>query len=268
MNLAVVAASLTVLLSMAPWVSNAARAAEGDRLSISRQNVNIRTGPSTNAEVLLTINAGEEMIEIAEKGEWFFVDFPRHNKQGWIFGPLLDAPGTVPATPAAPAAVETPVTAAVEQPTPAAVPIAATPEPVETSPQIAEVTSSQPAALEPVTPAAVEQPASVEAPKQLTEVAPGEEPAAVQSFRETVVELNERAVSVAGINLFTDVRSTGGGGVQVLATETWTSVPEAGQSSYMNALFERWQSMANGLGPLTLQILDPAGSVVMQRSDS
>jgi hypothetical protein len=83
-----------------------------------------------------------------------------------------------------------------------------------------------------------------------------------------VIELNKRAVSVAGIHLFTDVRSSGGGGVQVLATDTWTSVPEAGQTSYMNALFERWQSMASGLGPLSLQILDPDGNVVMQRSDS
>ena len=75
-------------------------------------------------------------------------------------------------------------------------------------------------------------------------------------------------MSVAGIDLFNDVLSTGGGGVQVLATETWTSVPEAGQVSYMNALFERWQSVANGLGALSLQIVDPTGQVMMERSGS
>jgi hypothetical protein len=112
-----------------------------------------------------------------------------------------------------------------------------------------------------------EQPAPT-ASTAIATVSPDREPAAVKSFRDTVAELNERAVSVAGINLFSDVRSSGGGGVQVLATDTWSSVPEAGQSSYMNALFERWQSVANGLGPLSLQIVDPSGKVMMERSGS
>ena len=241
-----VAASLAAFLVAGTWPTDRAEAAEGDRLSVSRQNVNIRTGPSTNADVLMTINSGEAIVEIATKGDWFFVDFPNHGKQGWIYGPLLDAPGTAPASP--PAA---PAQTAAVTPAPAVVPSQPAPEPAAAAAPQAAV-SPEPAP-EPI--------------RQLTEVSRGEEPAAVKNFRETVTELNERAVSVAGINLFTDVRSTGGGGVQVLATETWTSVPKAGQSSYMNALFERWQSMANGLGPLTLQILDPTGNVVMQRSD-
>ncbi len=255
MKLAVIAATLAVFLGSAIWPIDRANAAQGDRLSVSRENVNVRSGPSTNAEILLTINAGETIVEIAEKGEWFFVEFPNLNQRGWIYGPLLDAPGTVPAKPA-PA-----TTAAAAQPT------APTPEPAPTTTPTdnAAIANNENLSTAPV---AANEPAAAEVPKQLTEVAEGEEPAAVKSFRETVVELNERAVSVAGINLFTDVRSTGGGGVQVLATETWTSVPQAGQSSYMNALFERWQSMASGLGPLTLQILDPTGNVVMQRSDS
>jgi SH3-like domain-containing protein len=253
MKLAVVAASLAALSGVAAWSVELAGAAEGDRLSVSRANVNVRAGPSTNAEILLTIDAGEAIVEIAEKGEWFFVEFPNLNKKGWIYGPLLDAPGTVAAAsrtePAAPAAApkpeaEPPVIAAPAAPSPPEPTVAAAPAP-EPAPAPA-ATAADPA----------------------QQAAAGQEPAAVKSFRETVVELNERAVSVAGINLFTDVRSTGGGGIQVLATETWTTVPEAGQSSYMNALFERWQSMASGLGPLTLQILDPTGNVVMQRSDS
>ena len=255
MKLAIVAASLATFLGGSLWPISSAEAAQGDRLSVSRENVNIRTGPSTNAEILMTINAGEVMIEIAEKGEWFFVEFPNLNRQGWIYGPLLDPPGTIteppqpaaapaPAAPAAAAETTIPSTAPAPAPTPAP---ASTVESAELG--------TQPETIS-------------ETPTQLTGISRTEEPPAVKTFRETVVELNERAVSVAGINLFTDVRSTGGGGVQVLATETWTSVPEAGQSSYMNALFERWQSMAAGLGPLTLQILDPTGNVVMQRSDS
>lgn len=261
MKLAVFAASLTAFLSATAYLVGDVDAAQGDRLSVSRENVNVRTGPSTTAEVLLSINAGEEIVEIAEKGEWFFVEFPALNQRGWIYGPLLDPPGTAPASPA-------PTTAAVEPSEPT--PVTPQPAPTEPANNVTISTVPEPVEIPTEAPKAPTSQAAVvaEIPKQLTEVGTGEEPAAVKSFRETVVELNERAVSVAGINLFTDVRSTGGGSVQVLATDTWTSVPEAGQSSYMNALFERWQSMASGLGPLTLQILDPTGNVVMQRSNS
>ena len=35
-----------------------------------------------------------------------------------------------------------------------------------------------------------------------------------------------------------------------------------------DALFDRWQSMAGGLGPLSLQIVNPNGQVMMERSGS
>lgn len=259
MKLAVIATSLTVLMSASTLWMGPVVAAEGDRWSTSRQNVNVRTGPSTNAEVLLSINAGEEIVEIAAKGEWVYVDFPRLNQRGWIYSPLLEAPGSVPAQPAP---AETTTTAE-------AAPSALEPSQAASEPAAGNIpVATDPASIEAPQATTPQQPIIKDGPTQLTEVTPGDEPAAVKSFRETVIELNERAVSVAGINLFTDVRSTGGGGVQVLATDTWTNVPEAGRSSYMNALFERWQAMANGLGPLTLQILDPTGNVVMERSDS
>lgn len=220
--------------------------AEGDRWTIDRQDVNVRSGPSTSTDVLMTIDAGEPIVEIASKGEWFFVDFPDRSARGWVFGPLLVKAGAVAAAPAAvPTAPEKPAVTS-EAPAPAPVPA-------------------------PAAPAAVAAPQTEITPEALTQTAAvsvDEEPAAVKSFRDTVSELNERAVSVAGINLFSDVRSTGGGGVQVLATETWASVPEAGQSSYMNALFDRWQSVANGLGPLSLQIVDPTGQIMMERTGS
>ncbi len=255
MKLAIVALAMATFLGTAGWSLDQAVAAQGDRLSVSRQNVNIRSGPSTNADILMVINAGEDMVEIAQKGEWVYVDFPNLNSKGWIYGPLLDTPPAA-GTASAGAGGELTNVAAANQITPA------TPPPADQAPtsQPAPQAESPSRALAPAAPAP--------APEQVAAIPPGEEPAAVKTFRDTVVELNERAVSVAGINLFTDVRSIGGGGVQVLATETWTSVPEAGQESYMNALFERWQSMATGLSPLTLQILDPIGNVVMQRSDS
>jgi len=256
MKLAVIATSLTAILGAAFWPIDMAEAAKGDPLSVSKQNVNVRAGPSTSAEVLLTINAGEPMVELATKGEWVFVEFTSLGKSGWIYGPLLDPPGTAPAI-SSPA----PATTAAAQPEPA-------PSQDQSGPTISTASTNGIASTDAAAKPNGQAKTVAETPTQLTEVGRGEEPAAVKSFRETVTELNERAVSVAGINLFNDVRSTGGGGVQVLATDTWTSVPKAGQSSYLNALFERWQSMATGLGPLTLQILDPSGNVVMERNDS
>lgn len=239
MRLALAAAPLTALLSIA-IAAGPVSAAEGDLWAVERQNVNVRSGPSTSTGILMTINPGETIVEIASKGEWYFVEFPDHNQRGWVFGPLLTTPSAVQPTTATSAA--------------------ATP-----APQASASASIE----EPATAArSVEPPAQPEALTQTAAVSVDEEPAAVKGFRDTVAELNDRAVSVAGINLFSDVRSTGGGGVQVLATETWASVPEAGQTSYMNALFDRWQSVANGLGPLSLQIVDPSGQVMMERTGS
>lgn len=247
MKLPVIAAPLAALLGLALWPHAEAMAAKGDQWSIHRSNVNVRSGPSTNAEILMTINPGETIVEIAEKGDWYFVEFPNHKKRGWVYAPLLTAVvgGTADAKAAAEPATPAPVAPVAKEAAPA-------------------VSAGSAAG-------GSEQPAPRTAPTASTAIAtvsPDQEPAAVKSFRDTVAELNERAVSVAGINLFSDVRSSGGGGVQVLATDTWSSVPEAGQSSYMNALFERWQSVANGLGPLSLQIVDPSGKVMMERSGS
>lgn len=259
MKLPVIAAPLAALLGLALWPHAEAMAAKGDQWSVDRSNVNVRSGPSTNAEILMTINPGETIVEIAEKGDWYFVEFPNYQKRGWVYAPLLTAAGS--------GAADT--KAAVDPATPAPTP--ATEIATAPAPAVPVVEEAAPAAPVASTAGGSEQPAPETATTASTTVAtvsPGQEPAAVKSFRDTVAELNERAVSVAGINLFSDVRSIGGGGVQVLATDTWSSVPEAGQSSYMNALFERWQSVANGLGPLSLQIVDPSGTVMMERSGS
>lgn len=252
MKLAIATVPLTALFGITLGSAGPVWAAEGDLWGVDRQNVNVRAGPSTSTEILMTINPGERIVEIASKGEWFFAEFPNHNKRGWIFAPLLIAPGaaSTAATAAAPAA-----------PTPA-------PEPEGESTVVAVAPVPEPTAATSTTTADIQPTAQSETVTQTATVSIDQEPAAVKSFRDTVSELNDRAVSVAGIELFNDVRSTGGGGVQVLATETWANVPEAGQSSYMNALFERWQSVANGLGPLSLQIVDPSGEVMMERTGS
>ncbi|MEM7042551.1 MAG: SH3 domain-containing protein [Pseudomonadota bacterium] len=241
------AAPLVALLGMLISSAGPVQAAAGDLWSVDRQNVNVRSGPSTSTDVLMTINPGERIVEIASKGEWFFVEFPDRGERGWVYAPLLTSPGTVAA----------------------AASVATAPSPERQTPEsgnTASTTSDE--APQPDVVNQVEAAAQPQASTRTAAISPDEEPAAVKSFRDTVAELNDRAVSVAGIDLFSDVRSTGGGGVQVLATETWASVPEAGQSSYMNALFDRWQSVASGLEPLSLQIIDPNGQIMMERTGS
>jgi len=245
MRLTIVTVALTTLLVLE---GGPAQAAEGDLWTVDRQNVNVRSGPSTSTDILMTINPGDQIVEIAAKDEWLFAEFPARGLRGWVFTPLLIT-GTAGGTVADTAVAAAPAPA----PAPAPVPVVETPV----------IVTEETAAIGSNTVEAAVAPA-----RQTAAISIDDEPAAVKTFRETVAELNDRAVSVAGINLFSDVRSTGGGGVQVLATETWASVPEAGQSSYMNALFDRWQSMANGLGPLSLQIIDPTGQIMMERPGS
>jgi uncharacterized protein YgiM (DUF1202 family) len=93
-----------------------------------------------------------------------------------------------------------------------------------------------------------------------------EEAEALARFRNSVRELDSRARAVAGVQLFPEVEGKGGGTVQVATTEAWTEIPDAGQESYLNALFDRWL-LARGTGePLRLQIVDPAGEVIMEKS--
>ena len=87
----------------------------------------------------------------------------------------------------------------------------------------------------------------------------------IQDYREAVQAMNSRAKSVAGVELFSDVRSADDGSAEVLVTDVWNQMPEAGRESYANALFDRWQSHARGQEPLRVTILDPSGKIVGAR---
>lgn len=81
---------LAILIGFAAGTIGDAEAAAGDRRSISRTDVNVRTGPSLNNPILITIDPDETMIEIATQGDWYLLEFPNRNQEGWIYGPLLD----------------------------------------------------------------------------------------------------------------------------------------------------------------------------------
>ena len=132
--------------------------------------------------------------------------------------------------------------------------------------------ASGPAAPQPPAPAAPvaeAQPGDAAGQAQAEQMAAISDPAtagAVARFRETVSNLNERALTAAGVDLFTDVKALGDGVVQVTATDAWTVVPEGGQQSYMNALFGYWQAAAGDGQPLRLQVVDRTGQVLREQS--
>jgi uncharacterized protein YgiM (DUF1202 family) len=95
---------------------------------------------------------------------------------------------------------------------------------------------------------------------------PPEETEALARFRNSVRELDSRARAVAGVRLFPEVEGKGGGTVQVATTQAWTEIPQAGQESYLNALFDRWLLARGAGGRLHLQIVDPAGEVLMEKT--
>ena len=94
----------------------------------------------------------------------------------------------------------------------------------------------------------------------------GSEDQALAAFRSNVEDLNARAVAVAGVELFTGAEPAGNGTVQVMVTETWGVVPEGGQDSYVNTLFNQWYAARGGAGPLRVQVVDPSGAVVSEKS--
>ncbi len=94
----------------------------------------------------------------------------------------------------------------------------------------------------------------------------GDEGPALRQFRSEVEYFNERAVAVAGVDLFTGVAPLGQGGVQVVTTDAWATMSQPGQQSYLNALFGRWRAAAGDNQPLRLQIVDSSGALRMEKS--
>jgi uncharacterized protein YraI len=90
--------------------------------------------------------------------------------------------------------------------------------------------------------------------------------AGVQQFRASVDYLNKRALQVAGVDLFTGVEAAGAGAVRVSTTDAWNTMPPAGQRSYLNTLVDRWMAAKGGSEPASVQIVDPSGNVVMEKT--
>ncbi|MGI9510024.1 MAG: SH3 domain-containing protein [Geminicoccaceae bacterium] len=89
---------------------------------------------------------------------------------------------------------------------------------------------------------------------------------AMEQFRDSVSYLNNRAWSVAGIKLFSEIEPIGGGVVQVKTTDDWFEVPKIGQTSYLNTLVDRWSSAKADGAPAGVMLVDPKGELLMHQS--
>jgi hypothetical protein len=85
-------------------------------------------------------------------------------------------------------------------------------------------------------------------------------------FRATVSYLNQRAMALAGAELFAAVEPGAEGEVRVVATEAWSNLPPAGRQSYANTLLDRWAATKASAGAAVLRIVDPDGEVVMEKT--
>jgi Bacterial SH3 domain len=212
-----------------------ALAATGDALIVTGNGVNVRAAPNGDAAIRTRVHRGQQVIELQREGSWVRAEIAgTDGQEGWIHSSLL-APadgGEQPGLALAPA----PEDAAPDAP-------AAGPATDEAAARKVDV----PLLVEPA-------------------AGPDEAPGELARFRETVSYLNERAVAIDGADLFGEVKPGAEGVVQVIATEAWSSIPPAGRQSYANTLLDRWAAAKEGPGPVAVQIVDPNGEVVMEKT--
>jgi hypothetical protein len=230
----------------------------GDVLLVSGQGVNVRSQPSLEGQILLRVNRNRQVTEIERSGDWVRVEIDgTGGREGWIHGSLL-VPVQGGASPT-PASTPSDAPATTPSATPSATPTVTQAAEFEQPPRSGAEDAGDPAEPE-VAGLREDLPGTPE---------PAAGPAArgsVERFRSNVEYLNNRARQVAGVALFTEVEPAGAGVVQVGTTDAWTTVPPAGQRSYLNTLYDRWVAAHDGLADVSVQILDDEGSVMMEKA--
>ncbi|MDD3619920.1 MAG: SH3 domain-containing protein, partial [Desulfobulbaceae bacterium] len=75
-------------LLMAGMMMTAATAAAQEYVSISKDGVNLRSGPDTKSSVVYELPQGYPLKVMSKQGDWLKVsDF--ENDQGWVYAPLV-----------------------------------------------------------------------------------------------------------------------------------------------------------------------------------
>jgi hypothetical protein len=207
----------------------AAFADTGDALIVTGDGVNVRAGPSSDAAIRMRVHRDQQVIELQREGSWVRAEIAgTDGQEGWIHSSLLAQPGE-------------------EQDQPEAEP-PGRPADAGTAAAVPSQEQNVPLQIEPA-------------------AGPDRDLGELARFRETVSYLNERAVVLGGADLFTEVKPGPEGAMRVVATEAWSDLPPAGRQSYANTLLDRWAATKVSAGPAILQIVDPSGEVVMEKTE-
>lgn len=280
--------SLMILL-MLLVSSEAARAKPGDSWRIAGDHVNLRRGPTTDAEIKRRLDDGHEVIERARNGEWYEVEVTGfEGLLGWVHHTLLrgSRPTSLPTPPPEPASAPAPtpdveVREAFKEKLPPRMP----PDDDEAVlDQMRDyVIRREKLPKEPTKPKAgrsgrvIISPVPIRKPGDQSRIptelvlasseeSTGIDPDAIEIFRDSVSYLNSRAWTVAGIELFSEIEPVGGGVVQVKTTNEWFEVPKIGQASYLNTLLDRWASAKADGAPAGVMLVDPKGDLLMHQT--
>jgi uncharacterized protein YgiM (DUF1202 family) len=65
-------------------------AAPGDTYRVTGEQVNLRAGPSEDANVRSRVKAGDELIELRREGSWLGVRVTSSGEEGWIYEDLVE----------------------------------------------------------------------------------------------------------------------------------------------------------------------------------
>jgi uncharacterized protein YraI len=66
-----------------------AAAAPGDVYRVTGERVNLRSGPSDQANIRSTVGQGDELLEVRNQGPWLGVRVIRTGEEGWVFSDLV-----------------------------------------------------------------------------------------------------------------------------------------------------------------------------------
>ncbi|MEM7021279.1 MAG: SH3 domain-containing protein [Pseudomonadota bacterium] len=222
-------AGIIIRIAVAVLLATPAVAAVGDVLIVTGDGVNVRVGPSGDSAIRLRVSRDRQVIELQREGSWVRVEISgTTGQEGWIHSSLLAEPSEAAASGGVPALGSI---GALEE-------------------------SSAPSIEEAAAGLLVEPAAGSD--RGLGELA---------RFRETVTYLNGRAATLVGGDLFAEVKPGPGGAMQVVATETWSDLAPGSRQSYANTLLGRWAATKESAGPAIVQIVDPSGEVVMEKSE-
>jgi hypothetical protein len=220
-------------------LSGPALGAAGDVLTVIGDRVNVRAGPGTEHGVLRQVPREQRLVEIERRGDWVHAEIAgAGGVDGWIHTSLVAPSGA----PVASQAAAEPATATAGQAAPGE--------------QLGDLSDAAAAAdAGPLAPGPVEPGAGIEV-----------DVVDLQRFRDSIAYLNSRSTLVGGSELFTGVEPLGGGAVRVGASETWATLPPAGQRSYASTLLDRWAAATGRSEQVKVQIVDDGGRVLMEES--